>query len=46
MISYFEINYLIWEHLKEAKIEIPYPQRDLYVKQWPEKAEPPQIPKE
>ena len=30
-----EINYLIWEHLKEAGIEIPYPQRDVYIKQVP-----------
>lgn len=29
-----EINYLIWKHLKEAGIEIPYPQRDLYIKEW------------
>ena len=29
-----EINYLIWQHLKEAGIEIPYPQRDLYIKEW------------
>lgn len=28
-----EINYLIWKHLKEAGIEIPYPQRDVYIKQ-------------
>ena len=29
-----EINYLIWKHLKEAGIQIPYPQRDLYIKEW------------
>ena len=29
-----EINYLIWQHLKEAGIQIPYPQRDLYIKEW------------
>jgi small-conductance mechanosensitive channel len=28
-----ELNYLIWQHLKEAGIEIPYPQRDVYIKQ-------------
>ncbi|MGC9450094.1 MAG: mechanosensitive ion channel family protein [Oceanipulchritudo sp.] len=28
-----EINYLIWRHLKEAGIEIPYPQRDVYIKE-------------
>lgn len=31
-----DINYLIWEHLRDAGIEIPYPQRDLYVKEWPD----------
>ena len=35
-----EINYLIWDHLKEAGIEIPYPQRDLYLKEWPDKGKP------
>lgn len=30
-----EINYLIWQHLKDAGIQIPYPQRDLYVKELP-----------
>jgi len=34
-----EINYLIWGALKEAKIEIPFPQRDLYVKELPERKE-------
>lgn len=29
-----EINYLIWKHLKAAGIEVPYPQRDLYIKEW------------
>jgi small-conductance mechanosensitive channel len=28
-----EINFLIWKHLKEAGIEIPYPQRDVYIKE-------------
>lgn len=28
-----EINYLIWKALKEANIEIPYPQRDIYIKE-------------
>ena len=31
-----EINYLVWQALKEAGIEIPYPQRDLYIKEMPE----------
>jgi small-conductance mechanosensitive channel len=30
-----EMNFLIWDALKEANIEIPYPQRDLYVKEMP-----------
>ena len=30
-----EINFLIWKALKEAGIEIPYPQRDLYIKEMP-----------
>ena len=36
-----DINYLIWEHLRDAGIEIPYPQRDLYVKEWPKGSAPP-----
>jgi small-conductance mechanosensitive channel len=35
-----EMNFLIWDHLKEAGIEIPYPQRDLYLKQWPVEGKP------
>lgn len=35
-----EINFLIWTALKEAQIEIPYPQRDLYIKEW--KSPPPE----
>jgi small-conductance mechanosensitive channel len=30
-----ELNFLIWEEFKKAGIEIPYPQRDLYVKELP-----------
>ncbi|MFP4283325.1 MAG: mechanosensitive ion channel family protein [Opitutales bacterium] len=30
-----EVNYLIWDHLKTHKVEIPYPQRDIYVKEVP-----------
>jgi small-conductance mechanosensitive channel len=40
------INYLIWEHLSKAGIEIPYPQRDLYVKEWPKGPMPTGIPGE
>lgn len=35
-----EINFLIWSALKEAHIEIPYPQRDLHIKEW--KSPPPE----
>jgi small-conductance mechanosensitive channel len=31
------VNFKIWDKLKEHGIEIPYPQRDLYVKEWPGK---------
>ena len=34
-----ELNYLIWKHLKAANIQIPYPQRDIYVKEWPKSPE-------
>lgn len=30
-----EINFLIWDKLKEYGIEIPYPQRDVYLKESP-----------
>lgn len=30
-----EVNFKIWEKLKKYEIEIPYPQRDLYVKEFP-----------
>jgi small-conductance mechanosensitive channel len=30
-----ELNYKIWENLKAAGIEIPYPQRDIYIKEAP-----------
>jgi potassium efflux system protein len=36
-----EINSAIFEAFKEHGIEIPFPQRDLYIKQWPEKAKAP-----
>jgi small-conductance mechanosensitive channel len=31
------VNFNIWDKLKKFGIEIPYPQRDLYVKEWPDK---------
>ncbi|MCC5788744.1 MAG: mechanosensitive ion channel [Opitutales bacterium] len=37
-----EVNKAIWHSFKKNGIEIPYPQRDLYVKQWPS---PPDQPK-
>lgn len=30
-----ELNFLIWDSLKESGIEIPYPQRDVYIKEAP-----------
>lgn len=30
-----QVNYLIWDKLKKYDIEIPYPQRDLYIKEMP-----------
>jgi len=32
------VNFKIWDKLKKCGIEIPYPQRDLYVKEWPGKS--------
>jgi potassium efflux system protein len=29
------VMFAIWDSLKQAGIEIPYPQRDLYIKEWP-----------
>ncbi|MCP5159004.1 MAG: mechanosensitive ion channel [Gammaproteobacteria bacterium] len=31
-----EVLFGIWDRFKEADIRIPYPQRDLYIKAWPE----------
>jgi len=31
------VNFRIWDKLKKYGVEIPYPQRDLYIKEWPEK---------
>jgi small-conductance mechanosensitive channel len=33
------INFKIWEKLKKYDVEIPYPQRDIYIKEAPERAE-------
>ena len=30
-----DILFMIWDRFKEADIRIPYPQRDLYLKEWP-----------
>lgn len=30
-----QVNYRIWEEFKRRGIQIPYPQRDLYIKEWP-----------
>ncbi len=30
-----QVNFAIWDSLKKNGISIPYPQRDLYVKEWP-----------
>lgn len=32
-----ELNFIIYQLFKENQIEIPYPQRNVYIKQWPEK---------
>jgi small-conductance mechanosensitive channel len=31
------LNFLIWEKFKKYQIQIPYPQRDLYIKELPER---------
>lgn len=30
-----QVNYTIWKALKDAGIEVPYPQRDIYIKEMP-----------
>lgn len=30
-----KVNFLIWDHFKKAGIQIPYPQRDIYIKEMP-----------
>ena len=41
-----ELNSAIFEAFNEHGIEIPFPQRDLYVKSWPEAANSPSLPPE
>jgi potassium efflux system protein len=36
-----EILFAIWDALAQAGIEIPFPQQDLYIKEWPEQPRPP-----
>lgn len=31
-----KVNFRIWDKLKKYGIEIPYPQRNLYIKEWPD----------
>lgn len=35
-----QVNFKIWEQFKKDGIEIPYPQRDLYIKEFPHPAAP------
>ena len=41
-----ELNSAIFEAFQEHGIEIPFPQRDLYVKSWPQASSPPTLPPE
>jgi potassium efflux system protein len=34
-----EVLFAVWDRFKQAGIRIPYPQRDLYIKKWPETGE-------
>jgi potassium efflux system protein len=34
-----QMLFTIWDRFKNAGISIPYPQRDLYIKAWPETGE-------
>ena len=38
-----EIMFAIWDALKAAGIEIPFPQQDLYIKEWPERPPTPPL---
>ena len=29
------VLFAVWNHFKDAGIGIPYPQQDLYIKEWP-----------
>lgn len=39
-----EVNFKIWEKLKKYGVEIPYPQRDVYIKEAPGAAQVPGLP--
>ncbi|MCC5833554.1 MAG: mechanosensitive ion channel [Opitutales bacterium] len=30
-----QVNFTVWKHLRDAGIQVPYPQRDLYIKEMP-----------
>lgn len=34
--THHEVLFAVWDRFKDAGIRIPYPQRDLYIKAWPE----------
>ena len=36
-----QVNFRIWDEFQRRGIQIPYPQRDLYVKEWPGPSSPP-----
>ena len=47
LITRSEVNFAIWQALKKAGIRIPYPQQDLYIKEWPGRAagdQPTEVP--
>ena len=35
-----DMNFLIWKYFKEREIEVPYPQRDIYIKELPQSSDP------
>lgn len=39
-----ELNFMIWELLRQNHIEIALPQRDLHLRTWPEKSDRPELP--
>lgn len=42
--THHDILFAVWDRFKEAGIRMPYPQRDLYIKTWPEAEPPPDHP--